>query len=100
MRTFARALVPALLVVLALAHGVEAVTTYSYVGDHFAAAVSCCGPTVFGVYTTGDRITGSFTVADGFIPGEQRPGGAGAEQLQARCQHRLQWKSCGNLFTV
>jgi hypothetical protein len=67
MRTFARAVLPALLLALALASVAAADTMYSYIGDTFR--------TVSGVYTLADRITGSFTVRDGFTP-MQRPGGA------------------------
>ena len=45
----------------------QADTIYSYVGDTFRD--------VSGVYTLADRITGSFTVRDGFTP-MQIPGGA------------------------
>jgi hypothetical protein len=41
-------------------------TMYSYTGDTFH--------TVSGVYLTSDRITGSFTVRDGFIPGKSTLG--------------------------
>jgi PEP-CTERM motif-containing protein len=58
-----------------LAVPAQAVTTYTYTytGDHFGTFPDCCGvppgPRVAGVYTTADRITGSFTVAEGFVPG-------------------------------
>jgi hypothetical protein len=60
MRTFARAVLFALFAALILAPVAEADTMYSYIGDTFR--------TVSGVYTLADRITGSFTVADGFVP--------------------------------
>src|SRR5439155_2765715 len=43
-------------------------TMYSYTGDTFHS--------VSGVYLTSDRITGSFTVRDGFIPGATTIGAA------------------------
>jgi len=46
---------------LLLAGPAQATTVYSYVGDTFR--------TVSGVYTFADRISGSFEVADGFVPG-------------------------------
>jgi hypothetical protein len=55
------------LAVLALAPAAAADTIYSYVGDTFR--------TVSGVYTLADRITGSFTVQDGFTP-QPLPGGS------------------------
>jgi hypothetical protein len=60
MGTVTRVGLAALLVVFALAPIADADTIYSYVGDTFR--------TVSGVYTLADRITGSFTVADGFVP--------------------------------
>src|SRR5438552_2546315 len=62
MRTVARALVPALLVTLIVTTIASADTIYTYTGDYFASGH------LLGVYTTADRITGSFTVADGFLP--------------------------------
>jgi len=55
----------------------EADTVYTYTGDYFGTAVFTLGqtwPSVSGVYTTADRITGSFTVADGFVPGMRQGG--------------------------
>ena len=60
MRPFARAILPGLFAALILGPVAEADTMYSYIGDTFRA--------VSGVYTLADRITGSFTVADGFVP--------------------------------
>ena len=60
MRIFAQAVVPALLIALALAPVADADTMYSYVSGPFDY--------VSGVYTLEDRITGSFTVAEGFVP--------------------------------
>src|SRR5439155_12418661 len=67
MRTVARAVLPVLLVAVALVPAAHADTMYSYVGDYFGTING--QPRVSGVYTTADRITGSFTVAEGFIPG-------------------------------
>ena len=69
MRTVARAVLPVLLVAVALVPAAHADTMYSYVGDYFGTYQSTGQPRVSGVYTTADRITGSFTVAEGFIPG-------------------------------
>jgi hypothetical protein len=55
------------LVLLLVAAPAQAVTTYSYVGGHFGDT-GRGGPTLAGVYTTADGISGSFTVADGFQP--------------------------------
>jgi len=53
---------------LALASMSEADTIYSYVGDTFRTdGIDFFAPPS-GVYTLADRITGSFTVADGFVP--------------------------------
>jgi hypothetical protein len=51
----------------------HAVTTYSYVGGHFGDWP--WGPGTAGVYTTADSVSGSFTVADGFVPGDPGNGG-------------------------
>ena len=67
MRSVARAVLPVLLVTVALVPAAHADTMYSYVGDYFGTING--QPRVSGVYTTADRITGSFTVAEGFIPG-------------------------------
>jgi hypothetical protein len=77
MRTFARAILAALIVTLVLASGAGADTIYSYTGDTFRS--------VAGVYTTADRITGSFTVADGFVAGFSAAGAVftGFGRLQA-----------------
>jgi hypothetical protein len=74
MRTVARAVLPVLLATLAAASVAEAVTTYSYVGGHFGDA-SRGVPPLAGVYTIADGISGSFTVADGFLPGDAGNGG-------------------------
>jgi hypothetical protein len=60
MKIFSRAILSALFAALILAPGAEADTIYSYVGDTFRS--------ISGIYTLADRITGSFTVADGFVP--------------------------------
>ena len=54
---------------------VVADTIYTYTGDAFVAAW-VLGPLSVGVYTPADRITGSFTVGDGFIPGRLAIGAA------------------------
>ena len=85
MRTVARALVPALLVTLILTTIASADTIYTYAGDYFSAGGGFVPSHVAGVYTTADRITGSFTVADGFVPGVTQGGAAftGGGNLQA-----------------
>src|SRR5882762_8849488 len=67
MRTFARAVLPALLLALALAPVADANMMYSYVGDTFKTVPGITG-LISGVYTTQDRITGWLIVADGFTP--------------------------------
>ena len=67
MRTVARAVLPALLVILELAPAAAANTMYSYVGDTFRS--------VSGAYTLADRLSGDFVVRDGFAP-RQTTGGA------------------------
>src|SRR5947208_6727693 len=62
------------ILMLALTPGVHADTTYTYTGDHFGTYP--WGPRVAGVYSTEDRITGSFTVRDGFVPGATSRGAA------------------------
>jgi hypothetical protein len=61
------------LALVLLAGPAHADTVYTYTGDYFGTYVALDGsghssPRVSGVYTTADRITGSFTVADGFVP--------------------------------
>src|SRR5947208_16845192 len=59
----AKTSLPVLLTILMLAPPAGATTMYSYVGDVFHA--------VSGNYSTSDRITGSLTLADGFVPNTQ-----------------------------
>ena len=54
-----------------LASPAHADTIYTYTGDYFGTYTyngQQLQPRVASVYTTADRITGSFTVADGFVP--------------------------------
>ena len=67
MWTVARALVPALLVTLVVTTVASADTIYTYTGDFFAPSINGFTRTA-GVYSTADRITGSFMVRDGFVP--------------------------------
>ena len=67
MRMVARAIMPALLVTLIVTTIASADTIYSYTGDYFAPR-PYSSSTLSGVYTTADRITGSFTVGDSFVP--------------------------------
>ena len=62
----AKTSLPVLLTILMLAPPAGATTMYSYVGDVFHA--------VSGNYSTSDRITGSLTLADGFVPNTQLSG--------------------------
>ena len=62
----AKTSLPVLLTILMLAPPAGATTMYSYVGDVFHA--------VSGNYSTSDRITGSLTLADGFVPNTQFSG--------------------------
>jgi hypothetical protein len=60
MRTFPRGVFFALLLIGVFVTSAEADTVYSYVGDRFTFAQ--------GVYSAGDRITGSFVLSDSFLP--------------------------------
>lgn len=58
----------AFLALLLLTAPAQADTIYTYTGDYFAERGGPVPSHLQGVYTTADRITGSFTVADGFLP--------------------------------
>ncbi len=75
MRMFSRIALSFLATLLLLSGSVVADTIYTYTGDAFVAAW-VLGPLSVGVYTPADRITGSFTVGDGFIPGRLAIGAA------------------------
>jgi len=60
MRTFPRGIFFALPLIGVFVTSAEADTVYSYVGDRFTFAQ--------GVYSAGDRITGSFVLSDSFVP--------------------------------
>jgi len=60
MRTFARGILCAPLLIAVFVTSAEADTVYSYVGDTFRF--------VQGVYTQADRITGSFVLSGSFVP--------------------------------
>ena len=67
------------LALVLLAGPAHADTVYTYTGDYFigeyfSSSGALVPSQVHGVYTTADRVTGSFTVADGFVPGLSQGG--------------------------
>jgi len=57
------------LALVLLAAPAQADTIYTYTGDYFAIRPAYPDSiSIAGVYTTADRITGSFTVGDSFVP--------------------------------
>jgi hypothetical protein len=60
MRAFARGIFFAVLLIGVFVASAKADTVYRYVGDRFTFAQ--------GVYSPGDRITGSFVLSDSFVP--------------------------------